>query len=139
MTLTDDLEIWGQTSFNLTFNNKTCYYNAEFDRGVYCDYSEVKDLRKTEINHLTVTVDLENYTVINIYFMTFRISGCIYSKDKISVSTPTFSRSRILKKKQINYLTATVDLERQDQTHLYDLSYLGLHTWYILDFGVNSN
>ena len=49
--------------------------------------------------------------------MTFRISGCIYSKDEISVSIPTFSRSRISKKTK--YLTLTFDLERQGQTHFY--------------------
>ena len=25
----DDLEIWGQTSFNLSFRNKTCNYETE--------------------------------------------------------------------------------------------------------------
>ena len=50
--------------------------------------------------------------------MTFRISGCIYSEDKILVSILTFLRSRILEKKT-NYLTLTVDLERQGQTHFY--------------------
>ena len=51
--------------------------------------------------------------------MTFRISGCMYSKDKISVSILTFSRSGISKKNKINFLTLTVDLERQGQTYFY--------------------
>ena len=51
--------------------------------------------------------------------MTFRISGCIYSTDKISVLILTFSRSRISKKNKTNYLTLTFDLERQGQTHFY--------------------
>ena len=54
--------------------------------------------------------------------MTFRISGCIYSTDEISVSILTFSRSRISKKKT-NYLTLTVDLERQDQTY-FNMTFL---------------
>ena len=49
--------------------------------------------------------------------MTLHISGCIYGTDKISVSILTLSRSRISKKN--NYLTLTVDLERQGQTHFY--------------------
>ena len=51
--------------------------------------------------------------------MTFRISGCMYSTDKISVSILTFSRSRISKKTKTIYLTLTFDLERQVQTHFY--------------------
>ena len=51
--------------------------------------------------------------------MTFRISGCIYGKDKISVSCLTFSRSKISKKTKPITFTLTVDLERQGQTHFY--------------------
>ena len=51
------------------------------------------------------------------YYMTFRISGCIYSKDKISVSI--LSRGQGSRKNKINYLTLTVDLERQGQTYFY--------------------
>ena len=51
--------------------------------------------------------------------MTFHISGCIYGTDEISMSILTFSRSRIPKKNKINYLTLTVDLKRQGQTHFH--------------------
>ena len=49
--------------------------------------------------------------------MTFRISGCIYSTDKISLLILTFSISRISKKTKTIILT--FDLERQGQTHFY--------------------
>ena len=29
VTLTDDFEIWGQTSFNSSIHNKTCNYDAD--------------------------------------------------------------------------------------------------------------
>ena len=51
--------------------------------------------------------------------MTFGISGCMYSTDKISVSILTFSRSGISKKTKPIYLTLTFDLESQGQTHFY--------------------
>ena len=51
--------------------------------------------------------------------MTFRISGCIYSTDMISVSILTLIEVKDLDKIKINYLTLTFDLDRQGQTHFY--------------------
>ena len=51
--------------------------------------------------------------------MTFRISGCMYSTDKISVSILTFLEVKDFEKNETNYLTFTFDLERQGQTHFY--------------------
>ena len=51
--------------------------------------------------------------------MTFDISGCMYSTDKISVSDSNFLEVRDLEKDKTNYLTLTFDLERQGQTHFY--------------------
>ena len=51
--------------------------------------------------------------------MTFRISGCIYNEDEISVSILTFLEVKDLEKNKTNYLTLTVDLDRQGQIHFY--------------------
>ena len=50
--------------------------------------------------------------------MTFHISGCIYGTDKISVDS-NFIEVKDLEKNKINYLTLTVDLELQGQTHFH--------------------
>ena len=131
VTLTDDLEIWGQTSFNLTIHNKTCNYELWYrvDLGVYFDIYEVRDLIKTEINHLTLTFDLQNWGHKYILLFDLRISGCIYSKDKISVSILTFLRSRISKKEnQLPDLDSWPWTSRSNLL-LYDLSYLWLYKW----------
>ena len=45
--------------------------------------------------------------------MTFHISGCIYGVDS------NFLKVKDLENNKINYLTLTVDFERQGQTHFY--------------------
>ena len=52
--------------------------------------------------------------------MTFSMSGCMHSTDKISVSiNSNFLEVKDLEKNKTNYLTLTFDLERQGQTHFY--------------------
>ena len=51
--------------------------------------------------------------------MTFRISGCMYGTDMISVVDSNFHEVENLEKNKTNYLTVTFDLERQGQTHFY--------------------
>ena len=60
MTLTDDLEIQGQTFFNLSIHNKTCNYDAELILVSILTFLRFRDLKKAKINHLTLTVDLQN-------------------------------------------------------------------------------
>ena len=98
--------------------------------------------QKNWMNHVTLTVDLQNWGHKYTLHMTFRISGCMYSKDKISVSILTFSRSRISKKQnQLPNLDSWPWTSRSNLLFLllYDLSYLWLYTWYKLDLGVDSN
>ena len=61
----------------------------------------------------------------------------IYGKDKISMSTLTFSRTGISKKN--NYLTLTVDIERQGQTHFYMtfLIHVCIHDTDIISIGIS--
>ena len=97
VTLTDDLEIWGQTPFNSSIHNKTCNYDADlswclfwhfWSRGSQKNWNKSRDLDGWPSNSRSYI-----YTI-----MTFHISGCIYGTDKISVSILTFSRPRISKK-----------------------------------------
>ena len=50
--------------------------------------------------------------------MTFRISGCIYSKDTISVDS-NFLEVKDFEKNKTNDLTLIVDREREGQTYFY--------------------
>ena len=96
VTLTDDLEIWKPPT-NWPFINRLVIMIQSWSWCLFWHFW-VRDLRKTEINHVTLTVDLQNWGHKYILHVTFCISGCMYSKDKISVPILTFLRSGISKK-----------------------------------------
>ena len=46
VTLTDDFEIWGQTSFNLSFRNRTCNYDADLILVFILTFLDLKKIKK---------------------------------------------------------------------------------------------
>ena len=96
MTLTVDLGTQGHTHSLYDLSHLRLYTGYRLDLGVDSNICKVEDLRKPEISHLTLMVDLENegQTYLS---MTFRISGCEHHTDKIFVSILTILRPRMSK------------------------------------------
>ena len=68
VTLTDNLEIWGQTSFNLSFRNRTCSYDAELILVFILTFLRSGISKNCKINHLTSDGWPGKTKVINIYY-----------------------------------------------------------------------
>ena len=61
VTFTDDLmNIWDQTSFNLSFRNRTCSYETELILVSILTFPRSGISKTIKINRLTLTVDLQN-------------------------------------------------------------------------------
>ena len=118
VTLTDDLEIWGQTSFNSSIHNKTC--NCDADSILVSILTFLRSGISEKLKLITwpwrLTFKLK---VIHIYYYDLPYLWLyIWYRQDLGVDS-YFLKAKDLEKNKINDLTLTVDLERQGQTHFH--------------------
>ena len=80
LTLTFDLDRQGQTHFYMTFVIFGCIHDTDLILVSILTNSRSVISNKLKINHMTLTVDLQNQGQVD-YCTTFFIFGCIYDID----------------------------------------------------------